>query len=277
MAARTIANRRDRFTTILIAPLTTCSARLPVYTLLIGAFIPNREVWGPFHLQGLVMLGLYAAGIVAALLMAAIFRRTLFKGPKPELLMEMPTYKLPSLKSLGMGLLERSELFLKRAGTVILLMSVVLWGLASYPKPPVGATEPAITYSAAGKIGHALEPLVKPIGFNWKIAVALIPGFAAREVMISALGTVYAVESPTQDGISEALGPKLFSDWSPATALSLLIWYALAMQCISTLAITRRETNSWRWPAVMLGYMTVLAYSASFLTYHLALALGLGA
>lgn len=275
MATRTIENRRDRLTTILVTPLTTCSARLPVYALLIAAFIPNTEVLGPLRLQGLAMLGLYAAGIGAALFMAVVFRSTLFRGPKPPLLMEMPTYKWPSLRNVGMGLVERSRLFLRRAGTVILSLSIIVWFLSSYPAAPEGAPEPAIHYSYAGQIGHAIEPVLKPIGFNWRIGIALIPGFAAREVMVSALGTVYAVEAQ-DDGIEQVLTELLAKDWTIATALSLFMWYVLAPQCLSTLAVVRRETNSWRWPLFMLFYMTALAYLASFATYRIAVALGLG-
>lgn len=283
MATRTIENRRDRLTTILVAPLMTCSARLPVYTLLIAAFIPQRKIGGFLGLQGLVMAGLYLVGIVAALVVAMIFKRTLLRGSKPPLLLELPTYKWPSLRSIGVGLLERSILFIRRAGTVILAVSVVIWFLVSYPKMPGTHAKTDIAQSYAGKIGHAMEPWVAPLGFNWKIAVALIPGFAAREVMIGALGTVYAVEENAAaegavDGGSAhlALGKKLAQDWSIATALSLLVWYILACQCISTLAVTRRETNSWRWPALMLGYMTALAYLGSFATFHLAKMMGLG-
>jgi ferrous iron transport protein B len=288
MATRTIENRRDRLATILVAPLMTCSARLPVYALLIAAFIPNRVVWGPLRLQGLVMFGLYLAGILAGLGVAVAFRKTFLRGPKPPLVMELPTYKWPSSKSIALGLVERCRLFLRRAGTVILTLSVLIWALASYPKPPEDAPAdvPPISYSAAGRIGQALEPLVRPIGFNWRIAVALIPGFAAREVMVGALGTVYAVDRRGQIGgdkagdseaaFSQTLGTKLAQDWSIATALSLLVWYVLAMQCLSTLAVTRRETNSLKWPAVMLGYMTGLAYIASFITYHVAVWAGLG-
>ncbi|MDR3606137.1 MAG: ferrous iron transport protein B [Oligoflexia bacterium] len=286
MATRTIENRRDRLTTILVAPLTTCSARLPVYTLLISAFIPNRVLFGPIRLQGIVMFGLYAAGLISALIMAMVFRATLLKGKKPPLLLELPTYKWPSFRSILLGLWERCSLFLHRAGTVILTLSVILWFLVSYPKPPANLpTDPAhppISYSFAGKIGQTLEPLVRPLGFDWRIAVALIPGFAAREVMISALGTVYAVEgdhsqtNANEEGATEALAYKLAKSWSLATALSLLVWYILACQCLSTLAVTRRETNSWRWPALMLGYMTALAYAGSFLTFHFASWLGWG-
>jgi ferrous iron transport protein B len=289
MATRTIENRRDRLATILVAPLMTCSARLPVYALLIAAFIPNREIWGPVRLQGLVMFGLYFSGIAAGLAVAVILRKTILKGPKPPLLMELPTYKWPSSKSVALGLVERCQLFLKRAGRVILTLSVLIWFLASYPQPPQGApvneSTPAISYSYAGRLGKVLEPLVAPIGFNWRIAVAMIPGFAAREVMIGALGTVYAVENrgqaeaagdKSEEAFTQTLGERLSKDWSVATALSLLVWYILAMQCLSTLAVTRRETNSWRWPAVMLGYMTALAYIASFVTYRLAFWAGLG-
>jgi ferrous iron transport protein B len=270
MATRTIGNKRDRLTTILVAPLTTCSARLPVYTLLIAAFIPDRKILGPLYLPGLTLFGLYLLGVLTSLGMAALFKRTLFKGAKPPLIMEMPTYKWPSFRNILIGILERAYLFVRRAGTVILALSVVLWFLSSYPKAPMGATNPAIDYSYAGKIGHFIEPALRPIGFDWRISVALIPGFAAREVMVSALGTVYAVEN--SDDLSHALS----THWSVATALSLLIWYVMAPQCLSTLAVTRRETNSWRWPLFMLTYMTVLAYSCSFITYRLAIWAGLG-
>lgn len=279
MATRTIASRRDRLTTILVAPLTTCSARLPVYSLLIAAFIPNREIFGPIRLQGFVMFCLYLAGIFAALFMAILIRFSILRGPKPPLLMELPTYKWPSAWNLFLGLVERAKLFVQRAGTVILTLSVVLWFLASYPKPTskdvVDAAHPPISYSYAGKIGRSIEPLLSPIGFDWRISVALIPGFAAREVMIGALATVYAVEGRDEDATSQALTSRLAKDWTLPVALSLLIWYVLACQCLSTLAVTRRETNSWKWPLVMLGYMTTLAYLGSFLTYRLAIAFGL--
>ena len=209
------------------------------------------------------------------LLVAMALRSSFFRGPKPVLLMELPTYKWPDAKNIALGLLERARLFVVRAGTVILSVSILLWFLSSYPKPPEGAIEPAISYSYAGKIGKSLEPLVQPIGFNWKIAVALIPSFAAREVMIGSLATVYAV-GDQKEGDSGLLGDRLARDWSLATALSLLVWYVLACQCLSTLAVTRRETNSWRWPVIMMVYMTTLAYLGSFFTYQLASYLGLG-
>ncbi len=270
MATRAIENRRDRLSTILIAPLTTCSARLPVYALVIAAFIPNTTVWGGLGLQGLVMFALYLAGIVVALVMALVFRSTILKGPKPPLLLELPTYKVPGLRSLVVGLWERARLFVRRAGTVILTLSIVLWFLASYPKAPEGATEPAISYSYAGQIGRAMEPALRPLGFDWRVSVALIPGFAAREVMVSALATVYAIEDEDEEKVAASLGERLRADWTLATALSLLMWYVLAPQCLSTLAVTRRETNSWKWTFFMLAYLTSLAYVGSFLTYNLA-------
>ncbi|OFZ19265.1 MAG: ferrous iron transport protein B [Bdellovibrionales bacterium GWB1_55_8] len=274
MATRTIENRRDRLTTILVAPLITCSARLPVYSLLIAAFIPNQVIWGPVRMQGAVMLGLYLSGIFAALLVASILRKTVFSGPKPALMLQLPTYKWPDPKNVMLGLLERASIFIKRAGTVILALSILIWFLASYPKPPADAPSetPGIAYSFAGQIGKTLEPIVQPIGFNWQIAVAMIPGFAAREVMVGALATVYAVEGDVEsESGTELLASKISRDWPLATALSLLVWYVLSLQCLSTLAVTRRETNSWKWPAVMLGYMTVLAYTGSFVTYRLVL------
>jgi ferrous iron transport protein B len=273
MATRTIENPRDRLTTILVAPLMTCSARLPVYSLLIGAFVPDRPVMGPLRLQGLVMLALYLLGVFTALLVAWALKRLLFRGTQPPLLMELPSYKLPSFTGIALGLAERARVFVRRAGTVILTLMVVLWFLSSHPGPPGGATEPAIFYSFAGKIGRFLEPVFAPIGFDWRISVALIPGFAAREVMVGALATVYAVEAG--EGGGEMLERLLPGQWSVATALSLLVWYVLAMQCISTLAVARRETNSWRWPLFLLGYMTVLAYSGSFFVYNTARFLGL--
>ena len=265
----TLTDIRDHFS----PPIQKC--RLPVYSLLIAAFIPNKVVFGPLRLQGLVMFSLYLAGIVSALCVAIILKSTILKGKKPILLMELPSYKWPSLRNICIGLIEKSQLFLKRAGTVILTVSVLLWFLASYPKAPAHSTVPPISYSYAGQIGKIIEPWIRPIGFNWKIGVALIPGFAAREVMIGSLATVYAVED-REHGVAELLGSKLAKDWSTATALSLLVWYVLACQCFSTLAVTRRETHSFRWPAFMLLYMTGLAYMGSYLTYHLSVKMGLG-
>ncbi len=276
MATRTIENRRDRLTTILVAPLMTCSARLPVYSLLIAAFIPNKSVFLGLGLQGLVLLSLYVFAVVTALAVAYVFKRTLFKGEKPILLLELPTYKIPSWKSVLLGLRERAGLFIKRAGTVILSITVILWFLSSYPKAPVNATQPAIDYSYAGKIGHAIEPLIQPIGFDWRVGIAFIPGFAAREVMVSALATVYAVEGKDEEATAQSLGDTLAKNWSLATGLSLLAWYILAPQCLSTLAVVRRETNSWKWALFMLVYMTALAYLLSFVVYRVTIALGGG-
>ncbi len=270
MATRTITHWRDRLVTIMIAPLMTCSARLPVYALLIGAFIPEREVLGLFNLQGLVMFGLYLGGIVSAMAVAGV--ATLWRTrlrPTP-LVMELPSYRLPGLRSLAHGLFERGEIFVKRVGGIILAMTVLLWFLSSYPGAPEGATGAAIEYSFAGRLGHALEVLVAPIGFNWQIAIALVPGMAAREVAVGALGTVYALSSTGQD-MAGQLAPLISQGWSLATALSLLIWYVFAPQCISTLVAARRETNSWRYPALMAAYLFALAYLASFVTYRLTL------
>jgi len=267
MATRSIENKNDRLITILIAPLTTCSARLPVYALLIAAFIPARNVFGPLSLQGLTLLGLYLLGLVSALVAAFIFKKTLLKKTTSTFLLELPSYKWPTLKNLSLGLLQRAKAFLKRAGTLILLISILLWGLSTFPKAPEGATQPAINYSLAGKFGHWLEPVFKPIGFDWRITTGLVPGFAAREVMVSALATVFAVDENSED--NSKLSVILSNQWTLATALSLLVWYVFAPQCMATLAVVRRETNSWRWPLFMLVYMTLLAYTMSFLTFRI--------
>lgn len=275
MAARVIDNRRDRLTTILIAPLMTCSARIPVYTLIISAFVPQREVWGLINLQGLVMFGLYAAGIASALSVSFIAKFVMGRDYEPSpFMMELPDYKLPRPKSIALGIYMRAKAFLYRAGTTIFSMMVLIWFLASFPQPPAGAEGPAINYSLAAIIGHAIEPALAPLGFNWQIAVALIPGMAAREVAVAALGTVYAIEGGKE--AADRIGEVLATNWSLATAISLLVWYIFAPQCASTLAVIRRETGSWKWMAVTFGYMLALAYAASFLAYHLALALGAG-
>lgn len=275
MATRVIDNKRDRLTTILIAPLMTCSARIPVYTLIISAFIPARDVWGFINLQGLVMFGLYATGIVSALLVSFLIKFFMLRdfAPAPFML-ELPDYKMPRLKSIAIGIYTRAKMFLVRAGTTIFSMMVLIWFLASFPQPPAGATQPAIDFSLAAIIGKALEPLLAPVGFNWQIAVALIPGMAAREVAVAALGTVYAIEGGKE--AAEQIGQVLATKWSLATALSLLAWYIFAPQCASTLAVIRRETGSWAWMAVTFGYMLVLAYAASLVTYNVAVALGAG-
>jgi ferrous iron transport protein B len=273
MGARVIDSKRDRLTTILVAPLMTCSARIPVYTLIISAFIPNRTVWGFINLQGLVMFGLYAAGIVSALLVGFVIRKLFWRGATEPFIMELPAYKVPDAKNVIMGVLTRAKIFLRRAGTVILSMMILIWFLSSVPGKPAGAIGPAIDYSFAGMIGHFIEPVLRPIGFNWQIAVALIPGMAAREVSVAALGTVYAVSAG-----ENALGPlgnALHSQWSLPTALAFLAWFIFAPQCASTIGVVKRETNSWTWPTAMFVYMISLAYLAALVVYHLAKAAGL--
>ncbi|MEA2997038.1 MAG: ferrous iron transport protein [Alphaproteobacteria bacterium] len=275
MATRVIDNRRDRLTTILVAPLMTCSARIPVYTLIISAFIPAEHIWGVVSLQGLVMFGLYAAGIASALGVSFLAKHFLWQEHEtPPFMLELPDYKLPRPRAIAMGLYTRAKMFLHRAGTTIFSMMVLIWFLASFPRPPEGATDPAIDYSLAAMIGHALEPVLAPVGFNWQINVALIPGMAAREVAVAALGTVYAIEGGKE--AAEQIGQALASKWSLATALAVLVWYIFAPQCASTLAVIRRETGSWKWMAVTFGYMLALAYAASFITFHVAVALGAG-
>ena len=274
MATRTIANPRDRLVTIMIAPMMTCSARLPVYALLIGAFIPNREVWG-LELQGLVLFGLYVAGILGSLAVAWVLKRTTARGMVRPLMMELPTYHWPHARNVALGLWQHAVIFMRRVGTIILVLTIALWFLASFPAPPEGATRPAIEYSLAGMLGQGLAVLLAPIGFNWQISIALVPGLAAREVAVSALGTVYAL-SATGDDTAQALSPLIAQSWSLATALSLMAWYVFAPQCMATLATVKRETGGWKWALVMAGYLFALAYLASFITYRVALALGLG-
>src|SRR5271166_603173 len=275
MATRVIASRRGRLVTILVAPLMTCSARIPVYTLIISAFIPPRDVFGWINLRGLVMFGLYAAGIASALAVSFVIKFFMWRDYQPApFMLELPDYKLPRLKSIAISLYTRAKMFLQRAGTTIFSMMVLIWFLASFPQPPAGAEDPAINYSLAAMIGKAIAPLLAPVGFNWQIAVALIPGMAAREVAVAALGTVYAIEGGKK--AAEQIGQALAAKWSLATALALLAWYIFAPQCASTLAVIRRETGSWKWMAVTFGYMLALAYAASLATYTVAVALGAG-
>ena len=272
MATRTIQSPRDRLATIMIAPLMTCSARLPVYALIIGAFIPRQKVLGGLELQGLVLFALYVAGVLSAMGVAFLIKR---RGPGARfqsLLLELPAYHWPNPRNLAIGLWQRVEIFLTRVGTIILALMVILWALSSFPAPPPGATGPAIQYSIAGRLGAALAVLFAPIGFNWQISIALVPGLAAREVAVGALGTVYAL-SATGSDTADALTPLIAQSWSLPTALSLLAWYVFAPQCISTLATVRRETNSWKYPLLMAGYLFALAYGGAFLTYRVALAL----
>ena len=276
MAARTIPSNRDRLATIMIAPLMTCSARLPVYALLIGAFIPSRTI-GVMNLRGLVLFALYLAGVASALGVAFVLKRRGGKDNESRaLLLELPEYRLPHLSNLLLGLWERTKIFLTRVGTIILTLMVVLWFLASFPAPPAGATGPAIQYSIAGMLGRGLEYLFAPIGFNWQISLALVPGLAAREVAVSSLGTVYAMSGSGTADMAGALTPIIAHSWSLATGLSLLAWYVFAPQCLSTLAVVRRETNSWRYPVYMAAYLFALAYLAAFATYRVAVALGAG-
>jgi len=272
MATRTIANWKDRLATIMIAPLMTCSARLPVYALLIGAFVPNRSI-GLFNLRGLTLFGLYVAGVVSAMAVAWIFKRIWIKSRYQPLMLELPPYRMPGARNLALGLWERAHIFLARVGGIIFALMVVLWFLSSYPAPPEGATGPAIQYSIAGWLGQALQHVFAPIGFNWQISIALVPGLAAREVAVGALGTVYSM-SAAGSQVADALSPVIAKGWSLATAYSLLAWYVFAPQCISTLAVVKRETNSWRYPLLMAAYLFVLAYAAAFVTYRTTLWLG---
>jgi ferrous iron transport protein B len=275
MATRTISDPKDRLTTILIAPLMTCSARLPVYALIIAAFIPDRTVGWGVGLQGLVLLGLYVSGIVGALLAAVILRRSVTRGGNGSFLMELPKYQMPLLRDVILGLWQRAAIFLKRAGTIIFVTTVILWLLLSFPKPPAGSTENALGYSIAGRVAGVLEPVVRPIGFNHDIALALIPAMAAREVAVSALATANSIETDDEDKAAQTLSERLHGRWSLPTALAFLAWFVFAPQCISTIAITRRETNGWRWPLFMMGYLFALAYVAAGITYWSAVAAGL--
>jgi ferrous iron transport protein B len=273
MSTRTIESKRDRIITTLIIPLTTCSARIPVYTLLISAFIPNRTVLLGVKLQGLVMLALYVIGIFSALLIGGVFRRFVFHGKRPPLLIEMPSYKMPSLMSLSKGLVYRGKLFLTRVGTIILALTVVIWVLVSFPRVQdtgTGEWKSSIDQSYAARAGHLIEPAIRPLGFDWKIGMALIPTFAAREVMVSTLSTVYAVQEQNEEVAKEKLSEMIKRQWSMATGLSLIAWFIFAPQCISTLATAKRELKSSFWMWVMLIYLFGLAYLASFLTFQIA-------
>lgn len=304
MATRTISSRRDRMTTILIAPLMSCSARLPVYTLMIGAFIPNHKVLGFLSLRAVVMFSMYVLGVATAMLVAWLLKKTLFKGPPPPLMLELPPYKIPAWRNVVVTMWERASQFLQRAGTVILAISIVLWFLLSYPRVPASAVAPPIglpsarsaqnvedkehaieaaTYqhSYAGRIGHFIEPVIAPLGFNWKIGIGLIGAMSAREVFVSTLGTVYSVGDTDENAqtLREAMRQDRWPDgrpvWTTLVAISVLVYFVLAMQCMSTLAVVRRETNSWGWPLFMWGYMTGLAYIASLIVYQGGRMLGL--
>ncbi|WP_341209487.1 ferrous iron transporter B [uncultured Sphingomonas sp.] len=273
MATRTIDDEKDRLTTILIAPLMTCSARLPVYTIIIAAFIPARQVLPFVGLQGLVLLGLYLMGIVGAFVAALLLRRTVTKGESSGFMMEMPKYQLPRLHDVAIGLWSRAVIFLKRAGTTIALTTVVLWALLSFPQAPAGQKQ--VEYSIAGRIASGLEVVVRPIGFNHDIALALIPTMAAREIAVAAIGTAYAIDDTEDASGAKSLVDHLRGRWSLPTALAFLMWFVFAPQCISTIAVTRRETNGWKWPLFMLGYLFVTAYVMAGITFWLATFAGL--
>jgi ferrous iron transport protein B len=273
MATRTIADEKDRLTTILIAPLMTCSARLPVYTIIIGALIPDRSLLPGIGLQGFVLFALYILGIAGAFCAALVLRRTVTKGATSGFMMEMPKYQLPRLADVALGLWQRAMIFLKRAGTTIAATVAILWLLATFPQAPAGQKQSE--YSIAGRIAGGIEVVVKPIGFNHDIAMALLPAMAAREAAVAAIGTVYAVDNP-EDAKGEAtITDNLRKRWTLPTALAFLMWFVFAPQCISTIAVTRRETNGWKWPMFMIGYLFALAYVAAGITYWSAVALGL--
>ena len=276
MATRSIMDQKERLATILIAPLMTCSARLPLYTLIIGAFIPTQSVGPGIGLQGLVLFLLYIAGIIGAMLAAAVIQRFVTQSRGGSFLIEMPRYQMPRVRDIALGLWQRAWVFLQRAGTIIFVATIILWALLSFPKVPVGSGESQVEYSVAGRIASGLEPIVAPIGFNHDIALAIIPAMAAREVAVSALGTAYAVDAADEEQAASNLGPKLAGSWSMATALAFLAWFIFAPQCISTIAVTRRETNGWKWPIFMVSYLFAVAYVAAGVTYWTAVAFGLG-
>ncbi|MGM9514087.1 ferrous iron transporter B [Roseateles sp. DB2] len=269
MATRSIASPRDRLVTILIAPLMTCSARLPVYALLIGAFVPQRQLWGGIQLQGLVLFVLYLAGIVGAMAVAWVLKRFTSGQQTRPLMMELPSYHWPHPRNIAIGLWQRAVIFLRRVGGIILVLTLLLWLLASFPGPPEGATGPAIQYSFAGMLGRGLAVIFEPIGFNWQISLALVPGLAAREIAISALGTVYALAATGED-TAQALAPLIAQSWGLPTAFSLLAWFVFAPQCVATLAAVRRETGGMKIPLIMVGYLFGLAYLASYITFHVS-------
>jgi ferrous iron transport protein B len=274
MATRSIQDPRDRLATILVAPLMTCSARLPVYALLIGAFIPRHKVFGVLNLQGLVLFALYAAGILSALAVAWVMKKWRHDKGEHPLMLELPSYRLPHPRDLAIGLWERAAIFLKRVGGIILALTILLWFLLNFPTPPAGFSGAPIDYSFAGRIGHAMTTVFAPLGFNWQICIALVPGMAAREVAVSSLATIYALSAANDADAANALSPIIAQGWSLATALSLLVWFIYAPQCVSTLATIRRETNSWKQAGIAAGYLFALGYLASTITYQVASRLG---
>ena len=271
MATRSISSERDRLATIMIAPLMTCSARLPVYALLIAAFIPNQLIYGWLSLQGLVLFGLYMSGIVSALLVSVFLKLVRKDKTESIFIFELPTYRIPDIRNIALGLYDRATIFLKRVGGIIVALSILLWVLVTFPQPPDNASMPAINYSLAGQLGHLIHPIFAPIGFTWEICIALIPAMAAREVVIAALGVIYAMsgdeDTVTQSLLSQISGP---DGWGLATGLSLLVWFIFAPHCLATLATIRRETGSWKQPIIMATYLFALAYIFSFITYQVA-------
>lgn len=271
MATRSISSERDRLATIMIAPLMTCSARLPVYALLIAAFIPNQLIYGWLSLQGLVLFGLYMSGIVSALLVSLFLKLVRKDKTESIFIFELPTYRIPDIRNIALGLYDRASIFLKRVGGIIVALSILLWVLVTFPQPPDNASMPAINYSLAGQLGHLIHPIFAPIGFTWEICIALIPAMAAREVVIAALGVIYAMSGDentvTQSLLSQISGP---DGWGLATGLSLLVWFIFAPHCLATLATIRRETGSWKQPIIMATYLFALAYIFSFITYQVA-------
>ena len=271
MATRSISSERDRLATIMIAPLMTCSARLPVYALLIAAFIPNQLIYGWLSLQGLVLFGLYMSGIVSALLVSVFLKLVRKDKTESIFIFELPTYRIPDIRNIALGLYDRATIFLKRVGGIIVALSILLWVLVTFPQPPDNASMPAINYSLAGQLGHLIHPIFAPIGFTWEICIALIPAMAAREVVIAALGVIYAMsgdeDTVTQSLLSQISGP---DGWGLATGLSLLVWFIFAPHCLATLATIRRETGSWKQPVIMATYLFALAYIFSFITYQVA-------
>jgi len=282
MATRTIESRKDRLVTMLVSPLVSCSARLPVYALMIAAFIPQKHLLGIFSLPGLTLVAMYLLGLSAALTMAWLFKKTLLRSETPAFIMELPPYKMPSLKSVVLHMWERSVLFLKRAGTIILGVSIILWFLATYPKADHGSPSERLDLSFAGRAGHLIEPLIKPLGFDWKIGIGLIGSVLQREVFVSTMGTIYNIRDAKQESGIMSLQEHLRRDIDPVsglpvfttlTAICLMVYYVLAMQCMSTVAVMRRETNGWKWPIFQIVYMTVLAYSVTFVVYRAGLLL----
>jgi ferrous iron transport protein B len=286
MATRTIEHPRDRLATMLVAPLMSCSARLPVYTLMIAAFIPPVTILGVFSVAGLVMLSMFGLGVVAALAVAWILKKTVLTRPAPVFMIELPHYKIPSLRSITLQMAERAWSFLKKAGTIILGASILLWFLASYPRLPGATPSEQLRHSFAGRAGTLIEPVIRPLGFDWRIGIGLVSSLLQREVFVSTMGTIYNVEGTDSDAGSLSLRDQLVRSTDPATgkptftmltAICVMVYYVLAMQCLSTVAVMRRETGGWRWPLIQVAYMTALAYGATFVVYRIGLALGGGA